>query len=559
MSASSAVLERAVAEARRKYFSGIRSGDPGGVVLVSSHGRQEAFAAAGTASPQSDEPLTLRIPFDTGSVAKIVTGLAIAILEEEGALSPTARLRDILPEFPAYGDRLRVEHLLHQESGLRNYFGLLYYRAGWHPRLSPSPDEVFQALCRVGSLAFEPGSKYEYCDSNYFLLARIVEHVRGERFGAFARSRILDPLGMKDTYVSDDVVRTRAHAEGYVDYAIDLASPFELRGIGAPRTALQPVRLDYRHVGAEGLYASAHDLALLAKHILFPSLVSPETMRHRILRTPRVRDDGFGYGYGLNVGTYRGRRFIGHDGAIWGYTASLAVFPDEELEIVALTNREDLGAWDLRSAVLDAIGITGEKRTCARPATKSAPSSKKPPEHLVGMYFDPEASRALELAQKDGGLTVSISGSAPIDLDRVGTQTLQGPGGNPTISFPATQRRRPALTVHEGDGETSTFVPFIGRTGRRSFLEYEGPFHCAELATTFDVEAVDTGIRLRNRDPRRPSMDLDYTPTIHDRFWSRDPYPELIEIRFLREADVVCAFVYRGGREDLLFTRLPKA
>jgi CubicO group peptidase (beta-lactamase class C family) len=558
MNASRAVVERAVAEARQKLLAPIQPGDPGGVVLVASRGEHVASASSGVASLDTRDPISLHTSFDVGSVTKVVTGLAVAILEEEGALSPIDRLRDLLPEFPAYGDALRLEHLLHQESGLRNYFGLLYYRAGWHPRLSPSPDEVFEALCRVGSLTFEPGSKYQYCDSNYFLLARVVERVSGERFGTFARSRILDPLGMKDTYISDIVAQGREKAEGYVDYAIDLESPFKLRGIGAPRTPLQPVRLDYQHAGAEGLYASANDLALLTKHILFPSLVAPETMRNRVLHAPRVRDDGLGYGYGLNVGTYRGRRFIGHDGGIWGYSASVAVFPDDGLEIVALTNRDDLGAWDLRSAVLDSLGIGTQNADVAKPPVRRGAPPKRSWKQLVGLYLDPATPASyLEILEHDAGPAVSFSGGEAVDLDWLDEATLEGPGGRPAITISAAGRGRPTLEVREVDGITSRFEPFVEAKGRGAFLDYEGAYHCVELTTTYGVEATQTGIRLRNRDPRRPSMDLDYTPTIRDYFWSRDAYPGLVEVRFERDGGDVRSFVYRGGREDLYFVRLP--
>ncbi|MEN6368818.1 MAG: serine hydrolase domain-containing protein [Thermotogota bacterium] len=556
MNLSRAVAERAVAEAYEKLLTPIEVDEPGGVVLVSSRGEQLASAARGVASLDSGESLTLHAAVDAGSVTKIVTGLAVAILEEEGALSPATRLRDVLPEFPAYGDPLRLEHLLCQESGLRNYFGLLYYRAGWHPRLSPSPDEVFEALCRVGSLSFEPGSQYQYCDSNYFLLARIVERITGKRFGVFAQSRILDRLGMRDSYFTDLPSRERKRAEGYVNYAIDFESPYKLREIDSPRTAFQPVCLDYDHVGAEGLCTSAHDLALLAKHTLFPLLVSAETMRERVLRAPRVRSDGFGYGYGLNVGTYRGRRFIGHDGSIWGYSASVAVLPDDELEIVALSNRDNLGAWDLRDAVLDALGIGEDGTAAPKPSARRVAPPTRPWKHLLGRYLDPSTPGShVELVQREGGPALVISGGRPADLDWVDSTTLQSLDGEWTVVVSPREGEQPSIGVRRAGGAAGRFEPFSTARGREVFREYEGEYSCQELATTFVVEATESGIRLTNRDPRRPSMDLDYAPTVRDYFWSRDPYVDLVELRFIRKNDAIRSFVYRGGREDLRFLR----
>ncbi len=529
MKASRRSIEQAVETVRQTLAESIAPGEPGAVVLVSSRGESVAWAAAGLSSLETLEPLTVQSSLDTGSVAKAVTGLAMAILEEEGSVSPSLRVRDLLPAFPVYGDAVRVEHLLHHESGLRNYFSLLYYMAGWHPRHSPTPDDVFETLCRAGSLTFEPGSRYEYCDSNYFLLARIVERVSGERFGAFIQSRVFDPLGMTNAYISDvpgadtpSLMAAHApvapaverlapqRAEGYVEYAMELRSSCEQRG---PDVAgwFHPVRLNYQHVGAEGFYASAADLARLAKHILAPTLVAAETMRDRVLRALRMRDDGLGYAYGLNVGTYRGRRFIGHDGQIWGYTASLAVFPEDEVEIVCLTNRADLGAWQLRSRVLDALdgkSLGGSSR--------GAPASRP---RVVGRYLSPATARYLEIAESASGRTVSMDG-----------------------------------------GGASTFEPFDDGRSRDAFLEYEGAYCCSEVATTYDVEATEMGIHLRNRDRRRPSMDLDYAPTIRDFFRSLDPYPELSQLQFLREEGAVCAFVYRDPdgdrREDFRFVRM---
>ncbi len=546
-------MERALEAVRAKLADAVAPGEPGAVVLVSSRGEPAGWVASGVESLESRKSITTHTIFDVGSVAKAVTGLAVAILEEEGTLSSAADLRDVLPELPPYVDGVRVEHLLHHESGLRNYFGLLYYRAGWHPRLSPSSDEAFAAVCRVGRLAFPPGTRYAYCDTNYLLLARIIERLAGRRFGEFAWSRIFAPLGMNESYISDAASSAptdeRARAEGYVPYAIDLESPFALRAPGAPRTDLQPVRLRYDHVGAEGFYASAADLALLAKHILFPSLVSPETLRGRLLAAPRVRDDGLGYGYGLNVGTYRGRRFIGHDGAIWGYSASVAVFPDDDLEVVCLTNRDDVGAWNLRSAVLDALDISDPRSRRPSPPPPAVAGARIPPD-LKGAYLDATSLDFLEIVERDGGLAASLSGGPAVGLVPGENGALCAENGSLTIRVCGD---RSSLRVETGEVER-TFERFARLSGRDAFRPYEGTYVCDELATTFDVAATETGVRLRNRDRRRPSMDLDYTPTLRDLFWSRDPYVELIQLRFLRERGAVRAFVY-GDTEDLLFVR----
>jgi CubicO group peptidase (beta-lactamase class C family) len=537
---------RAIARIREELRSVIGLAEPGVAAVVASGGEPIAAATVGLTSLETREPISLATPFDTGSIAKIVTGLAVAILEEEGDLSPSMPVRATLPELPAYADPLRVWHLIHQESGLRSYFSLLYYMAGWHPRSSPTSREVFDSICRAGSLAFAPGSRYAYSDSNYFLLAKIVERIAGQPFGAFVRRRILDPLGMDDSHLTD-VGQSARKAEGYVLY------PIHARGEASVASGFSPVQLAYEHVGAEGFCASARDLCRLAGHIVLPTLVSATTMRGRVLRAYRTRGDGFGYGYGLNVGTYRGRRFVGHDGQIWGYSASLAVFPDDNLEIVCLSNREDLGAWSVRSAVLD---VLEGKHVRPLVAHREPPRARR----LVARYLDPTTARLLEMVEQQRGVqAVSIEGGEPIPVDAQEDGTLRGAGL--TLAASCACGGHPSLLVREGDGQPCGFVPFLDPRRREAFDDYAGAYTCDELRTTFDVEAVETGIRLTNRDAQRPSMNLDYGPTIRDFFRSDDPYPGLSQLHFLRERDTVVAFTYRDPdgdrREDLRFVREP--
>lgn len=542
-------IKRAIEGVAQRSESLVGEDEPGFVVFSSSRGRPIASATGGLASLATRSPISLDTMFDTGSVAKVVTGLAVAILEEEGALSPSMRLRDLLPEFPAYGDALRVEHLIHHESGLRSYFSLLYFMAGWHPRFAPSSEEVFDALCHAGSLTSRPGVRYEYCDSNYFLLARIVERVSGEPFGAFAQRCILDPLKMRDSGLTD-MAGAATGAEGYERYPLEVGSAYAQRAHDT-EPAWHPVQLAYNHVGAEGLRASARDLARLAAHILRPTIVSERTMRDRILHAVRTREDGFGYGYGLNVGTYRGRKYIGHDGQIWGYSASVSVFPDDEIEIVCLTNRADLGAWQLRSGVLDALD--------GKSPTGSSPSFAAARSRVVGRYLSRATARYLEIAEAPHGQTASIDGSNPVAVAIQEDGSLRGEGL--TIAASCDCGAWPSLVVRERGGAADTFELFGAAADCTPLVEYAGAYRCVELDTTFDVAATKVGIRVTNRDARRPSMDLDYEPTIRDFFRSLDPYPGLSQLQFLRDQGEIVAFIYRDPdgdrREDLRFVRIP--
>jgi CubicO group peptidase (beta-lactamase class C family) len=98
---------------------------PGAMLGIALRGEAVFSKTYGMADLAQSRPLTARSQLDSGSVIKVLTGLAVALLEEEGALSAETRLRDLLPDFPPYGDGLRLKHLIHHESGLRNYTVLL--------------------------------------------------------------------------------------------------------------------------------------------------------------------------------------------------------------------------------------------------------------------------------------------------------------------------------------------------------------------------------------------------------------------------------------------------
>jgi len=516
-----------------------KSSSPGVALLVLQDGMETVQLVRGAANVETGTPISVHSDFDAGSIAKTVTGICIALLEDEGALSLETSVREFLTELPNSLSRVNVSHLLRHESGLHNYSTMLYFMSGWHPHEPPTPKEVLRAVCRAPGLKWLPGSRYEYLDSNYFLLAQIVERASGMSFGAFAQERVFQPLGMKDSFMTDvEAPEDVTMAEGYASY------PSELRSPHAYRTDWKETHystgLCYRHVGAEGFRTSVSDLATLGRELLDPSVFRKETVA-RVVAPSRVRGDGLGYGYGLNAGRYLGLHFFGHDGMIQGFTGSLSAYPEHDLLIACLTNREDLGAWEVRDFLLrEILEVESPSEAAVLHVRGAAPI---PP---LGLYLDRKTSSFLRLTVDEDDLQAEINGEASYKA------TYQ-------VRSPSTTNVNPQrIQVQRKDGSQS-FDAFIETVASNGFDAYAGSFHCDELQTTFHVEATEVGIRLTNADPKRPSMDLDYTPTIQDYFWSHDPHPGISQLEFLRESDRVVAFRYRDydgdRREVFVFKR----
>jgi CubicO group peptidase (beta-lactamase class C family) len=162
-----------------------------------------------------------------GSMAKQFTAAGIRLLEHRGSLRLEDDVRKYVPELPAYDRPIRIRHLLFHTSGLRDYLELLALSG----RSFEDPFDNATALALIVGqrhLNFSPGSAHLYSNSNYLLLAKVIERVSGRSLRQFTTESFFAPLGMRQTHFADDrreIVRHRAHGyrlvpdQGYRRYA----------------------------------------------------------------------------------------------------------------------------------------------------------------------------------------------------------------------------------------------------------------------------------------------------------------------------------------------------
>ena len=177
-------------------------------------------------------------------------------------------------------------------------------------------------------------------------------------------------------------------------------------------------------------------------------------------------------------------------------------------------------------------------------------------EELLGFYLNPISACFLEIMNQGGKPGISMNGGS--------VQLLSGSGPWQTTGETKIARRNregcpPSLIVQVGY-VGSEYIPFsVHANGSDALAEYAGTYTCDLLDSTFLIGVTDNGIRLTNVDTQRPSMDLKYSPTIRDFFWSQDPHPGISQLQFLRDVDHIFAFVYRDydsdHREDFAFIR----
>src|ERR1051326_7666222 len=169
-----------------------------GTVLVSEHDRVIFKKGYGLANREWNIPNTPDVKFRIGSITKQFTSMLVMQQVAKGTIKLDGHIPDYLPYYRKdTGNKVTIHQLLNHTSGIPSYTDYPKFFSD-ESRNPYSPDEFIKKFCS-GDLSFEPGSKFHYNNSGYFLLGAILEHVTGMRYEALLRQNILKPLGMNDT------------------------------------------------------------------------------------------------------------------------------------------------------------------------------------------------------------------------------------------------------------------------------------------------------------------------------------------------------------------------
>jgi CubicO group peptidase (beta-lactamase class C family) len=340
-------------------FSGIASPqEPGLAVLIRQNGRTLFEQSYGMRDLRSGLPIDVHTNFRLASFTKQFTAMCIMLLVHDGKLHYDDRLTDIFPEFPPYGSSVTVRNLLNHTSGLVAYEDLMdkkYAGKPWEETPQITDAEVLAMMEQQTDTKFPPGTKWEYSNGGYCLLAMIVEKVSGMPFAEFLRRRIFAPLTMDHTpahVYGKDTVANRAYG-----YTKDAGTWLETDQ--SPTSAT---------LGDGGVYSSLDDLAkwddALRNHTLltaaeFQPAITPE---NSAVVLPSAVDDlpkaaaakPLAYGFGWFLDPYRGHPRMWHYGSTIGFNTVIERFTENNLTIIILANRTDvdLAALALRAADL---------------------------------------------------------------------------------------------------------------------------------------------------------------------------------------------------------------
>ncbi len=291
-----------------------------GSALVAEKGRVILEKGYGLANMEWQIPNTPDTKFRVGSITKQFTSMVIMQLVGEGKIKLDEKITTYLADYRKdTGDRVTVRHLLTHTSGIPSYTNL----PGFIQNQARDPYSVFVKKYTSGDLEFEPGSKYSYDNSGYFLLGAIIERVTGKTYEEALKEHIFDPVGMHGSGCDRSATVIAHRASGYV-----------MTPGGYENAPYLDMSIPY---AAGSLYSTVQDLYKWDRALYTDKLLAPELKK--ALFTPSLKEYAFGWVvHKIKLDDKSELNVISHDGGINGFNSTIVRFPETQDLIILLDN-----------------------------------------------------------------------------------------------------------------------------------------------------------------------------------------------------------------------------
>ena len=313
-------------------------------VAVARGGQVIVDEGVGMADLEGKVPADANTMFRIGSVTKQFTAAAIMKLHEQGRIGLDEPLSKYLPDFDSQGRVVTIRQMLTHTSGIPNYTAQKGF-AEKNARLDMSERGVIGLIDGV-SFEFEPGAKWSYSNTNYFLLGMIVEKLSGQPYADFMRDQFFRPLGLTHVRYDDLRAIVPGRARGYT---------FDPNG----RTVTNATFVSTSWAGgAGGLLSTAGDLVRWQMALTAGRAISRASFQQMIASAVQTGPTS-SYGFGLGIDRFAGRTRISHGGGINGFNSNLAWLPDAGLSVAVISNVIGLSS-DLVAARIE-TALTSDK------------------------------------------------------------------------------------------------------------------------------------------------------------------------------------------------------
>jgi CubicO group peptidase (beta-lactamase class C family) len=297
-----------------------------GNVLVAKKGKIVYQKAIGWADHLHRDSLKINSVFELASVSKPFTSVAIMMLAEDGKLNLDQDVKEFYPEFPY--DGITVRMLLSHRSGMMNYVYFvddLWKSQKKDEKPGISNKDVMDLIAQhKPSPYMKPDKKFHYNNSNYMVLAAIIERISGQRYSQFMAENVFKPAGLKRTAVY-------SKAE-YDKIPVDV--------VGHDRTWRRSVAQNFLDgpVGDKGIYSTIHDLFLFDRALRSGRLLKQSSLDSMYIPRNDMQRGHFNYGYGWRIFQNESHKVVYHTGWWHGFRHIYLRQLDDDIVVILLSN-----------------------------------------------------------------------------------------------------------------------------------------------------------------------------------------------------------------------------
>lgn len=420
-----------------------QTGIPSASVSIVQHGQIAYLQAYGKARLEPAMPATTAMQYSIGSVSKQFTAALILLLVQDGKLTLDDPVAKYLPH-PTRASEVSIRQLLSMTAGYQDFWPEDYVMT---TMMVPTTAQHILDVWGAKPLDFDPGTQWQYSNTNYVIAGRIAEIVGGQPLVEQLRARIFAPLHMDGVLDQDASHLPATDPTGYYQHALGPLRPAPLEGTG------------WMFAAGE-LAMSPRDLALWNISMMNRTLLESASYQTMFTDVKLKNGKGTGYGLGVQVSVHDGQPVISHSGEVSGFVAQNTVYPESKAAVTVLTNIDASSAAGTIARALVPIVVSSSAAVAdssqaeARAlkiftALQRGEIDRQQLTDLCNHYFTPEA-----LADFASSLT-------PLGAPQSFTQVSQQPRGGMTfrafrVEFP--NKKLTVTTYEEPDGKLEQYL-----------------------------------------------------------------------------------------------------
>ena len=518
-----------------------KPGSPGALVAVVKDGEIAHQQGYGEAVIDHGIKHTPTTRYRIASVTKHFLSTVALMLQDECKLKLDDKIAKHIPELPKWSKQISIRQMLTMTSGIRD-LGEFMTISGAMTTTSIRAEQLFDLAQRAETLNFPPSRQISYCNTNYRLVQTAIERKEGCSLNESLQRRIFGPLGMSRSRLADD--------QNEID--MEIAGGYWFDAKGQPRRGIYGMH----YSGSGGIVSCLADM--LKWHQAFRNGgpfrkgLLQDLLQPGRLSNGRVLD----YNLGLTTVPYRGFKTLGHGGSLPGFKTQYMRFPEIDLGILILANREDAVCYQLACQIGGIVLGDRAQKPPAPPADVA---------RLSGTYVDKATGYTMDLKLKDGVMFGSFLG-AEERLEPQGDGRMATKGGHFLLEIgpiPSGEGQPKSLPGMVDGGLAMTWEPAPMKAGGPGKLkELAGRYRSAESGATHEVAYRGKALAIRiNVGHSNPEPWIEMQPVMADAFRYEVPHMQWTSkpaARFRRNrSGRVTALVLSGSRcRDLVFTRV---